>query len=72
MTVRYRNTDTGDINNYGQPMPRLEQSEKWVRVDSEEARPNVSDPKDVWVTYAQAKGVDTEGLTKDELIDAVG
>lgn len=34
-------------------------------------RPNVSDKKADWVDYAEAQGIDTEGLTKDEIIEAV-
>lgn len=39
----------------------------WVDVID---RPNVSDTKDVWVAYAATQGVDVDGLTKAELIDA--
>lgn len=35
-------------------------------------RPSESDTKDVWVAYAQTQSVDPDGLTKAELIDAVG
>lgn len=33
--------------------------------------PNVSDNKAVWVDYAESQGIDTDGMTKDEIIDAV-
>lgn len=33
--------------------------------------PTQSDTKAVWVDYAEARGVDTDGLTKDEIIAAV-
>lgn len=33
--------------------------------------PNRSDTKAVWVDHAEAQGIDTDGMTKDEVIDAV-
>ena len=39
-------------------------------VDAVVERPNVSDTKDVWVDYARTKGVDVDGKTKQQLIDA--
>lgn len=35
-------------------------------------RPAQSDSKAAWVTYAESRGIDPEGLTKAELIDLVG
>lgn len=34
--------------------------------------PNVSDVKAEWVAYAEGRGVDVDGMTKAEIIDAVG
>lgn len=34
-------------------------------------RPNKSDAKSDWEAYAASVGVDTDGMTKDEIIDAV-
>lgn len=34
--------------------------------------PNKSANKSEWVDYAEAQGIDTDGMTKDEIIDAVG
>lgn len=33
--------------------------------------PNASDPKSDWVAYAESRGIDTDGMTKDEIRDAV-
>lgn len=33
--------------------------------------PNQSGSKSDWQSYAQAQGVDTDGMTKDDIIDAV-
>lgn len=33
--------------------------------------PNVSDLKEAWESYATSRGVDTDGMTKEEIIDAV-
>lgn len=41
-------------------------------VEVEAERPNVSDVKAEWEAYARAVGVDPDGLTKAEIIDAVG
>lgn len=38
----------------------------WVDVVDE---PNQSAPKDDWVAYRNSQGVDTDGLTKQQLID---
>lgn len=35
-------------------------------------KPNKSAPKSEWEDYAASQGVDTDGLTKDEIIDRVG
>jgi len=35
-------------------------------------KPNKSDDKGTWESYAKAQGVDTSGMTKDEIIEAVG
>lgn len=40
--------------------------------DNADGKPNQSDNKGEWESYAQAQGVDTEGMTKDQIIDAVG
>ena len=40
--------------------------------DADEVRvPALSDPKQAWVDYAEALGIDTEGKTKAKLIDDV-
>lgn len=66
-------------------MPRLHHPVLDVTIDVDESRarnrrasgwvdvverPNVSDPKSDWVDYATAQGVDVDGKTKQELIDA--
>lgn len=66
-------------------MPRLHHPDLDVTIDVDEnrarnrrasgwvdvvERPNVSDPKDDWVAYAETQGVDPDGLTKADLIDA--
>lgn len=33
--------------------------------------PNRSDTKDVWINHAESQGIDTDGMTKDEVIAAV-
>lgn len=37
----------------------------------EDDRPAANAKKATWVSYAQARGIDTEGLTKNQLVDAV-
>lgn len=69
MSVRYRNVDTEDVLTYSQPQRRLERSDSYVRVEDD--RPAQSASKDEWAEHAEAVGVDVEGLTKDEIIDAV-
>jgi hypothetical protein len=38
----------------------------------DDARPAKSASKADWEAYAATQGIDTDGLTKDEIIDAVG
>lgn len=40
--------------------------------EAQAEKPNQSDKKEDWERYAAAQGVDTEGMTKDEIIEAVG
>lgn len=70
MAVRYKNKKTGHVSTYAQPMPRLEASEQWTRLD-EATRPDPSDLKAAWADYARSVGVDVEGLSKDEIIKAL-
>lgn len=41
-------------------------------VTAEDGKPNRSDSKGEWEAYARSQGLDPEGMTKDELIDAIG
>lgn len=50
---------------------RVRRKSGWIDVDDDQARPATSATKDVWVDHASALGIDTDGLTKDQLIDAV-
>lgn len=40
--------------------------------ESSDEVPNKSANKSEWESYAQSQGIDTDGMTKDEIIDAVG
>lgn len=40
-------------------------------VNGPDAAPNVNDKKDVWVEHASTLGIDTDGMTKDQVIAAI-
>lgn len=77
----YRNLHTGQVIERDEPMERYERSQRWETIgqpDATDASPNVtggpqrpaeSDRKSEWVEYAGSLGIDTDGFTKDELIE---
>lgn len=72
MAVNYRNRETGSVATFSQPQPRLARDDRWELVPDEAAAPAHSATKAEWVAYAESQGIDVEGLTRDEIIDAVG
>lgn len=51
--------------------PRTISGEK-AEPEAQAEKPNQSDKKEDWERYAAAQGIDTEGMTKDDIIEAVG
>lgn len=77
MSVRYRGP-AGQVCTYGARIPQLESDPAWERVDHPTVPPPLVDPpaesapKGDWEAYAVGVGVDTEGMTKQEIVEACG
>lgn len=73
-SVTYRHKTTKQTATYAQRIRKLDKSDEWERVarrDTASEGPAKSATKDEWDAYAQSQGVDTEGMTKDQIIAAV-
>ncbi len=73
-TCRVRHTGSGKIKHAQDWEVDSYLAAGWERADSDasgDGEPNQSDTKAEWVAYAESQGIDTDGMTKDEVIDAV-
>jgi len=69
-SVRYRNLDTEVVATFASHVRQLDRSDRWALVED---TPLQSASKDVWVTFAEARGYDpAEGLTKAEIVEQFG